>query len=178
MAASDAELRDKLNRAKDLPAALDGIYYRDSPVTGELGFVFSGAAAAYRGMGEHLLRRLPRTAARRHRAACPASPPPPNGSSPDAEPDAYQTLWASSLLSQVHARFTLDVLGLRPAAAIGLSSGETNAIAALGAWTDLDDFHREFEAARLFEQMADGRLADLASGRRAERTQSDPGRQP
>ncbi|MDQ1472891.1 MAG: hypothetical protein QOJ99_4371, partial [Bryobacterales bacterium] len=146
VAASETELRDKLKRAMDLPAALDGIYYRESPVTGQLGFAFSGAAAAYRGMGSTLFDAFPEllhdVTARMPRVGRSAE-----WIFSDAQPDAYQILWAISLLSQVHAKFTLDVLGLRPAAAIGLSSGETNSIAALGAWTDLDDFHQEFEAA-------------------------------
>jgi acyl transferase domain-containing protein/3-hydroxymyristoyl/3-hydroxydecanoyl-(acyl carrier protein) dehydratase len=154
VAATETELRDKLNRAMELPAALDGIYYREAPVTGDLGFVFAGAAAAYRGMGSTFFDAFPEllddVTARMPRVAASAQ----WIFSDNARPNAYETLWASSLLSQVHAKFTLDVLGLRPAAAIGLSSGETNAIAALGAWTDLDTFHQEFEAAGLFEEMA------------------------
>jgi acyl transferase domain-containing protein/3-hydroxymyristoyl/3-hydroxydecanoyl-(acyl carrier protein) dehydratase len=123
-------------------------------IKGEIGFVFAGAAAAYPGMGDTFLRAFPElvadVTARMPRVAASAK-----WIETGATPNAYETLWASSFLSQVHAAFTLNVLGLKPAAAIGISSGETNAIAALGAWTDLDQFHEEFEAAHLFEQMAE-----------------------
>jgi len=152
VAASEPELLDKLKRARDLPAALDGIYYRESPVAGELGFVFSGAAAAYNGMGESFFEAFPEllseVTARMPRVAESAQ-----WIFGDSKPNSYETLWGASLLSQVHARFTLGVLGLRPSAVLGLSSGETNSLAAVGAWTDLDDFHEQFEAAGLFEEM-------------------------
>jgi acyl transferase domain-containing protein/3-hydroxymyristoyl/3-hydroxydecanoyl-(acyl carrier protein) dehydratase len=123
------------------------------PIQGEIGFVFAGAAAAYPGMGDTFLRAFPElvadVTARMPKVAASAE-----WIKTGAAPNAYETLWASSFLSQVHAAFTLNVLGLKPAAAIGISSGETNAIAAFGGWTDLNDFHDEFEAANLFGQMA------------------------
>ncbi len=110
-----------------------------APLSGDVAFVFTGAAAAYRGMGQDLLRRLPVLADRVHEQ-CPLvrelagwiydlAPQPHMGD--------YPLLTASSFLCQAHAALTRDVLAITPQAAIGLSSGETNALFALGAWTDM-----------------------------------------
>ena len=137
--------RNKINK-------FNGLTIRKTPLAGEIGFVFAGAAAAYPGMGETFFRAFPElveaVTKRMPRVAASAQ-----WIFDGSRPNPYQTLWASSFLSQVHAEFTLRLPGLKPAAAIGISSGETNAIAAFGAWTDLDDFHEEFEAANLFGQM-------------------------
>ena len=126
---------------------------RETPLAGDIAFVFAGAAAAYPGMGETFFRAFPdlvqEVTTRMPRVAASAA-----WIADGRTPNAYETLWASSFLSQVHARFTLGLLGLQPAAAIGISSGETNAIAAFSAWNDLNTFHAEFEAADLFGQMA------------------------
>ena len=77
---------------------------------------------------------------------------------PDAGSDrgATDKLWGSSLLSQAHARFTLGILGLQPDAAIGISSGETNSLAAFGVWRDLDTFFEEFTEAGVLDRFLGG----------------------
>ena len=155
-----AAQRDRARRAlESAPGAfaLDGIYYHPEPVEGELAAVFPGAATAYRGMGRSLLlafpeildelsERFPHLAAASSWVFDTAS----------TQPDATQKLWGSSLLSQAHAAFALRLLGLSPNAALGISSGETNSLAAFGAWRDLDRFYEDFTAAGVLDRVLGG----------------------
>ena len=61
----------------------------------------------------------------------------------DHDPLPADYLWGTAMLSQLHAQLTRGLLGLRPTAAIGYSSGETNALFAFGVWNDMDAMHRE-----------------------------------
>ena len=47
---------------------------------------------------------------------------------------------------QAHAEITLGLLGLKPSAAIGYSSGESNVLYAFGVWRDMDAMRREIDA--------------------------------
>jgi len=129
---------------------------RPGAVRPDLAFVFPGAAAAYKGAGRSLVTAFPEVVADvvGRMPTVAASARWLYDESTD-RPGPYQTLWGASFLSQFHAAFSLNLLGLRPAAVIGVSSGETNGIAALGAWRDIDNFHDEFEACRIFESMAE-----------------------
>lgn len=119
-----------------------GVRYRSTPLDGEMAFVFTGGGAAYHGMGAQLLRALPELAS-------PISTHFPLGEvarwihDPDHEPLPADYLWGTALLSQVHAQLTLRLLGLRPDAAIGYSSGESNSLHAFGVWSDMDAMRRE-----------------------------------
>jgi acyl transferase domain-containing protein len=59
-------------------------------------------------------------------------------------------LAGSSYLCQLHARITRDLLGLLPTAAMGLSSGETNAMFAFDVWHDMDSLVRDINATELY----------------------------
>ena len=109
---------------------------------GELAFVYPGAAAAYPGMGRALALAFPAERDALWRAVPGlsdmagwifAAPGDPAG----APATPMHQLWGCSFLCQLHARILRDRLGLRPHAAIGYSSGETNALFAHGAWTDI-----------------------------------------
>jgi acyl transferase domain-containing protein/3-hydroxymyristoyl/3-hydroxydecanoyl-(acyl carrier protein) dehydratase len=129
---------------------------REGPVRGDLAFVFPGAAAAYKGSGRSFLEAFPEVLADVvYRMPTVAASAQWLYDDSSEKPGPYETLWGASFLSQIHASFSRNVLGLRPAAVIGVSSGETNGIAALGAWTDIDHFHDEFEGCRIFESMAE-----------------------
>ena len=124
----------------------EGVHFRAQPVVGDLAFVFTSAGSAYRGMGEELLAALPELGDRL-------------GSRFDGLADAMgwvfkkdgdpgtndQRLWGASCLSQIHAELTRGLLGMKPDAAIGYSSGESNSLFALGAWTDMDAMRREID---------------------------------
>ena len=162
VAATEEELASKRERALQAMGkggtslAMDGIYYRKEPIAGELAFVFPGAAAAYSRMGRDFFLAFPELLSE--------VPPELLEASqwlfdPFAEePTTTEKLWGSSLLSQVHARLTLGRLELKPTAAIGISSGETNSLAAFGAWRDIGRFHHEFTAAEVFERYIGGQF--------------------
>jgi acyl transferase domain-containing protein/3-hydroxymyristoyl/3-hydroxydecanoyl-(acyl carrier protein) dehydratase len=154
VATDEAEFENRCTLARQVLEAgggpwVDGVYFRPGPVGGELAFVFPGATAAYRGMGRSLLLAFPELVDYLAEASPGLLASAQWVFDPDntAEPDPAAKLWGSSLLAQAHARFTRTVLGISPEAAIGVSSGETNSLAAFGVWRDIDRFQKEFTAA-------------------------------
>ncbi|MFO7631550.1 MAG: beta-ketoacyl synthase N-terminal-like domain-containing protein, partial [Caldilinea sp.] len=129
-----------------------GIYWSPAPMPGEVGFVFTPAAAAYQGMGRELLFALPdlgdqvvgkfpcleRTQDWLATALQPSAT------------DPFQVLQGCALLSQLHATLTQDWLGIKPAAVLGVSSGETNSMFATGAWHDMDAMFAEIDASGMY----------------------------
>ncbi len=157
VAGTEAELATRSDLAKralekggPLP---EGIAYRDAPMGGDLAFVFTGAAASYQGMGRELALALPAQLARLGERFTslpgatswifgPTAPP----------PHALDQLWASAFLCQLHAEISRGLLGLTPRATIGYSSGESNALFAMGVWTDLDAMVAASWASPIFTQ--------------------------
>ncbi|WP_280109836.1 beta-ketoacyl synthase N-terminal-like domain-containing protein, partial [Azospirillum sp. B506] len=145
---------DTLSRALSLAegrtAAADGIRFRERPLGGALALVFTGAAAAYEGMGRELLLSMPdigravterfpilaRAAERLYGSAAPL--------------DAMAQLQSCALICQTHAEVSRSVLGLRPQAVLGLSSGETNALFAAGVWSDMGAMFAEIAASGIY----------------------------
>jgi acyl transferase domain-containing protein/3-hydroxymyristoyl/3-hydroxydecanoyl-(acyl carrier protein) dehydratase/1-acyl-sn-glycerol-3-phosphate acyltransferase len=141
----------------------EGVHFRAEPVSGDLAFVFTSAGSAYHGMGGDLLAALPELG---DRLACRF-----DGlvdamgwvfGDPDRVPTNDQRLWGASCLSQMHAELTRGLLGLEPDAAIGYSSGESNSLFALGAWTDMDAMRREIDESGLFTTELAGRFDAIA----------------
>lgn len=132
--------------------AIDGISFRDAPLVGEMAFAFTGAASAYPGMGRSLLLGMPELvdglASRIADVGAVAGAFYREGDDAAAVP--FGQLAGSSFLCQLHATLSLDVLKLRPAASIGLSSGETNAMFAFGVWRDMDALLRDVAASGLY----------------------------
>ncbi|MEO6651915.1 MAG: beta-ketoacyl synthase N-terminal-like domain-containing protein [Ilumatobacteraceae bacterium] len=147
-----------------------GVRFRSAPMRGELAFVFTAGGAAYHGMGSQLFRALPEI-------ADPISSTFPVDAMsswifrPDHDPAPADFLWGTSMLSQAHARLTLELLGLRPDAAIGYSSGESNMLFAFGVWTDNDAMRREIVASGMLDREIAGEFA--AVGRAWGETQVD-----
>lgn len=118
----------------------NGIVFCEAPMGGEIAAVFTSAGAAYAGMGRELLLACPdlldKALARLGdvRASCDWI----YGNRQGQSATPLEQLAGSSLLCQVHAALSSDVLGLKPQAAIGLSSGETNAVVGLGAWSGVE----------------------------------------
>ncbi len=117
----------------------EGIFWRETPIDGDLAFVFTGAAAAYPGMGKELALAVPELAERlskRLRGIGTATRW-VYGAGGKAE-NPLDQLWGCSYLCQLHSELTRGVWGIKPQATIGYSSGESNALFAMHAWNDLD----------------------------------------
>ena len=121
--------------AGDVPAG-DGVHYGTGDPGGELAFVFTGAAAAYPGMGQGLFAAFPELAPLMA-DKFPTSPDVARLLATDLAP-AFDQLRATTLLSQAQHLLLTRLLGLKPTVAMGLSSGETNSLIAFGAWSDAD----------------------------------------
>jgi acyl transferase domain-containing protein/3-hydroxymyristoyl/3-hydroxydecanoyl-(acyl carrier protein) dehydratase/1-acyl-sn-glycerol-3-phosphate acyltransferase len=136
-----AEARRAAERKAPMP---EGVILRERPIEGEIAFVFAGAAAAYPGMGRALALAHPDAMTRlsQRLSSLPAVIDWIHGA-PREPRHPLEQLWASSFLCQLHAEITRGDLGLRPSATIGYSSGESNALFAMGAWRDLDAMMRE-----------------------------------
>ena len=124
-----------------------GVHVRSTPIVGDLAAVFTAGGAAYHGMGTELLRAIPELA-----SGSPLGELAGWIHDRNHEPSAADFLWGTAVLSQAHARLTLDLLGLRPAAAIGYSSGETNSLFAFGVWSDLAAMRDEVAASGMLER--------------------------
>jgi acyl transferase domain-containing protein/3-hydroxymyristoyl/3-hydroxydecanoyl-(acyl carrier protein) dehydratase/1-acyl-sn-glycerol-3-phosphate acyltransferase len=117
-----------------------GVYYAKAPIAGDLAFVFPGAAAAYPGMGREFLLAFPEIGDKllerfpKLEQLLPWLDP----LREDLLQDPQMVLFGSTFFCQVHAAWSKNVLGLRPQAVLGVSSGETNAVMAMEAWEDLD----------------------------------------
>lgn len=165
-----ATLLRALSPASALASALaqgaleEGVHLGRGPQEGELAFVFTGAAGAYPHMGRDLALAFPelvdsfgaRAASVRDAAGWVYE---------DAERQTtpLEKLWGASYLGQLHTELTRGTLGLEPTVAIGYCSGETNALFALGAWTDLDGFRRDVAETRVYDRWLCGELACLHS---------------
>jgi 3-hydroxymyristoyl/3-hydroxydecanoyl-(acyl carrier protein) dehydratase/malonyl CoA-acyl carrier protein transacylase len=141
----------------------DGVAFRAKPVTGEVAFVFTGGLAAYPGMGRelllafpHLIERIEADSGSVREVAGWAF----NGA--DSAPrEVLDQIWGTALLSQVHAAVSREVLGIAPHAALGYSAGESNALVALGVWTDMRTLVREMTASGMFSHQVAGEFAAI-----------------
>ncbi len=137
----------------------EGIFFRAQPVAGEIGFVFTGAAAAYSGMGRELVLALPELV-ENVRSKCRDLDHFAGWiyrQDPSVPPRDFELLCGSSFLCQVHAGFTRGVLGLKADAAIGLSSGETNSMFAFDAWQDMQDMLEKIDRSGIYTEILAGR---------------------
>ncbi|MCI4042774.1 polyketide synthase [Streptomyces sp. TRM75563] len=130
------------------------VLYRDGPVTGQTAFVYTNGSAAYPGMGHELALALPslgETVREQHRAVGARL-------RSRTEPGVLGQIWAVAELAVFHTVFSRDVLGLRPDAAIGYSSGESTALVALGAWPDAPGLYEATRDSGLFTTELTGEL--------------------
>ena len=137
--------------------SIPGVAFSDAPTTGELAFMFTGAAAAYPGAGRDLFLAWPELgdalAARLSGVGDLARPLYGAGI---ITLDPRTQLTGCALVCQAHAEFSRTVLGLEPTAAIGLSSGETNSLLAFGVWRDLEEMLGEIEASGMYGEQLTG----------------------
>ena len=141
----------------EAPAGI-GVAFTDTPVTGEVAFMFTGAAAAYPGAGRDLLLAWPEIGdalAERFSGVGELARALYGEGITTLDPRTQLT--GCALVCQAQAEFSRTVLGLTPTAAIGLSSGETNALLAFGVWRDLEPMLGEIEASAMYAgQLTDG----------------------
>jgi acyl transferase domain-containing protein len=130
----------------------EGVAFREAPLAGELAFVFTGAAAAYPGMGRDLALAMPElvSALGARCTEVKASTDWLYGDGAGTPSHPLDQLWGTSYVCQLHSELTRGVLGLVPDATIGYSSGESNALFAMGAWRDLSAMIRESRASSIF----------------------------
>ncbi|MFP5512116.1 MAG: beta-ketoacyl synthase N-terminal-like domain-containing protein [Alphaproteobacteria bacterium] len=136
--------------AEGREAAADGIHFREQPLGGGLALVFTGAAAAYEGMGRELFLSMPdvgRSVTERFPILAHAAGRLYGSAGPL---DAMEQLQTCALICQTHAEVSRGVLCLRPDAVMGLSSGETNALFAAGVWSDMGAMFAEIDASGIY----------------------------
>lgn len=130
------------------------VLYRERPVDGQTAFVYTNGSAAYPGMGHELLLALPslgETVREAHHAI---------GTRLRSGPQqgVLKQIWTAAELAVCHTVFSRDVLGLRPDAALGYSSGESTALVALGAWPDATGLYEATRESGLFTTELTGEL--------------------
>ena len=132
----------------------EGVAFRAAPITGQTAFVFTGAAAAYPGMGRELALALPQQVAAVG-ARCSEMQAATDwiyGPGDGQPTHPLDQLWGTSFVCQLHAEVTRHLLGIRPEATIGYSSGESNALFAMGAWNDLGEMMKASRTGTAFTQ--------------------------
>jgi len=125
--------------------------YRDRPLSGRIAFVYPGGAAAYPDMGAQVALVFPDIVAQLVRQ-CPQLADVASWVY-DGRPrpgDTISCVWGAAYFAHVHTAIAREILGIRPDAALGYSSGETTALTALGAWPDLDGFVTDLRSSPLF----------------------------
>lgn len=146
------------------PTEGEGVSFGHGPADGELAFVFPGAAAAYAGMGRRFFEAFPEIAgelARRHPVTGIVAA---DLYDEGRAREQFDQLKGCALVCQGHAIAAREVLGLKPSAVIGLSSGETNGLYAMGVWRDMDAMFEEIDASGMYGRYLTG---DFESARRA-----------
>jgi acyl transferase domain-containing protein/3-hydroxymyristoyl/3-hydroxydecanoyl-(acyl carrier protein) dehydratase len=174
VAANEQEWRRKRDRALQVLASsaasfsADGVHFRERAMEGELAFVFPGAASSYAGAGSSLFAAFPEVFEGLLDTA-PKMRPWVRWlfDAKSAAPGPSEKLAASTILCQAHAKFTRGWLGLKPAAAIGMSAGETNSLLAMDVWRETDQFFLEFEESGVFSRYLSGAF-EVSGGKRWE----------
>jgi acyl transferase domain-containing protein/3-hydroxymyristoyl/3-hydroxydecanoyl-(acyl carrier protein) dehydratase len=161
------EALTRASAAEGVQTLAEGIYFAERPLEGDVAFVFTGPAGAYAGMGSDLVRAFPELVngvqeqyPDLREAAGWVYDPPISGEVP-----VEDKVLGSSYLSLVHAELTRRRLGLEPDAVIGLCSGESNALFAMGVWNDPSVMAAEIRAAGVFTRELAGDFAAVARSR-------------
>ncbi|PRW63503.1 beta-ketoacyl synthase N-terminal-like domain-containing protein [Actinopolyspora mortivallis] len=129
-----------------------GIAFRERPVQGEVAFVFTNGAASYSGMGRELLLAFPDLLQHTEQqvGALTELTGWAYGQSESSVAGSLEALWSAAVLAHVHSGITRKLLGLRPNAVLGYSSGESAACIALGLWTNPRAVSEHIRSSQLF----------------------------
>ncbi|WP_224389756.1 beta-ketoacyl synthase N-terminal-like domain-containing protein [Pseudonocardia sp. ICBG1293] len=147
----------------------EGVAFRARPVGGELAAVHTNGSASYPRMGRETLLAFPDVLGTLERRCGPLRDVAGwayTGTGDDA-PHVLDRIWGAALLGQLHAEIGRDVLGLRPTAVLGYSSGETTALVATGAWRDVPQLVEDTRRSPLFTHEVAGDLAAVHRAWRA-----------
>jgi acyl transferase domain-containing protein/3-hydroxymyristoyl/3-hydroxydecanoyl-(acyl carrier protein) dehydratase len=127
----------------------DAVAYRDAPLGGEVAFVFTNGSAAYPGMGAELALAFPAIADAFEASHAPLRPRAGEAQAAMSTRGVIDRILGAAVLCAFHAQLTRGLMGIRPDAAIGYSSGESAALVALGAWSDPAGVYRGVHASDL-----------------------------
>lgn len=158
LASSAEELEAKKTEAQiylsrgEAPSG-DGLHFGEGKAKGELAFMFTGSAAVYPRMGRGLLMAFPDLCQKLSGLDKAQEIAPLLMRSRLSE---FEQLCAGTLISQAHAFLLLDILGIKPQAALGLSLGESNALFAFGFWDDPGALLDEISDAAMYERHLGG----------------------
>ena len=131
-----------------------GVAFREAPVRGEVGFVYTKGSAFYPGMGVDLALAFSPIASELDGADLAAWI-----YGGDATPkDSLDQILAVGFIARLHTRITRELLGIEPHAALGYSSGESAALVALGVWNDVAAMAADARASELFTRELGGEL--------------------
>lgn len=139
----------------------NGVHYGEGKPEGELAFMFTGSAAVYPRMARRLLMAFPEIRDRLSKLSRAEEIAALLARSSLSE---FEQLCAGTLVSQAHAILLLDILKVKPDAAIGLSLGESNALFSFGYWKDPGDLLDEISKAAMYERHIGG---DFETARQA-----------
>ncbi|MGJ0509833.1 MAG: beta-ketoacyl synthase N-terminal-like domain-containing protein [Methylocystis sp.] len=143
LATGPAQLAERIELASRMLAfgkrpAGPGVHFGDAVKAGDVAFVYSELGAAYSGAYRPLLDAFPEIVDRkmRHVEGCARE-----AFLAYADPDRpLDSALASAHIGAFHAFLATavarEILGLAPQAALGLSMGESNMLAAMGAWEE------------------------------------------
>ena len=152
------EMEDKLSAAartlaKGKTPEGAGVYCGEGAPEGELAFLFTGSAAVYPRMARRLLMAFPDI---RHRLSKLSRAEEIAGLLARSNLTEFEQLCAGTLVSQAHAILLLDILKVKPDAALGLSLGESNALFSFGYWKDPGGLLDEISEAAMYERYIGG----------------------
>ncbi|MFL6126479.1 beta-ketoacyl synthase N-terminal-like domain-containing protein, partial [Actinophytocola sp.] len=160
LASRREEARGWLTGRGEQPAA---VAFRDRPADGEVAFVYTNGSASHPRMGRSLMLAFPELVDDiRRRCGDLALLSEPLLAGRPADP--VRKNLAATLLADLHTRLTRDLLGLRPDAVLGYSSGEASAMVALRVWRDVPALVTELVEAHCFTR---GLVGEQRTARRA-----------
>lgn len=170
VAQTEQELQSKQQTAmawlqRDMPnqPLPDGIYFREKPLNGELAFVFTGATTSYPKMGLDLLLHFPELVDRlaKEIKTLPDIIHHLNTLNEKVSISMFEELKTYSFMTQFHALFSREILKLKPDACIGYCSGESNGLAALQAWKDIEQLFTDIDQSAIYKDSLSGQYSVL-----------------